>query len=474
MGIEAETRTTAIAPIEFGTDGWRGVIADDFTFENLRRVSRAVAAYIWGHEEPERGVVVGYDTRFGSEAFAQAAAEELARSGLRVLVADDHTPTPALSYAVRHFRAAGGVVITTSHNPWEWNGVKFKAPYGGSASPAITTRIAALLNSPARERPGGGVTRADLRAPYLACLANRVDLKAIAASGVRLAVDPMYGCGRGYLPALFCVYGIPHVELHGARDPLFSGLNPEPIEPHVGGLQRAVVEGGFDAGFALDGDADRLGAVDRTGEFVDSHRIFAILLEYLVGRGLTGEVAKTFSTSKIIDRIAGRHALKLHETPVGFKYICDLMLARDLLIGGEESGGIGLKGHLPERDGILNSLVLAEAMARNGKTLGELVAELHARYGPQVYRRIDLHLEPGQKERALAALSDAPRQVAGFPVVAVQNLDGIKFLLDPDAWVLVRGSGTEPLLRVYAEAPSAEGVNAILGEIEQLIRRARS
>jgi phosphomannomutase len=472
MAGEAEARGTAVAPIKFGTDGWRGVIADDFTFENVRTVSRAIAAYVWAHEEPERGVAVGYDTRFASESFARAAAEELARTGLRVLLADDCAPTPAVSYAVRHFHTAGAVMITASHNPWEWNGVKFKAYYGGSASPVIVHKIEALLHSAAPERPGGEIVATDFRAPYLGCVARFVNLKAIAEAGFRLAVDPMYGAGRGYLPALFAEHGIRHLEIHAARDPLFSGLNPEPIEPHVADLRRAVVDHGCDAGFALDGDADRVGAIDRHGDFVDSHRIFAILLEDLIQRGQTGEVAKTFSTSKMIDRIAQRHGLKLHETPIGFKYICDLMMERDILIGGEESGGIGLKGHLPERDGILNSLVLAEAMARNGKTLGELVADLHARYGPQVYGRIDLHLPPGQKERALVALSETPRAIAGFPVAGVQNLDGIKFLLEPSAWVLIRGSGTEPLLRLYAEAPTADGTAAILAEIESLVRRA--
>jgi len=467
---------TTLAAIKFGTDGWRGVIADDFTVERVRLAARAVAAYVQTLEQPERGVVVGFDTRFGSERFAQAAAGELARAGLKVRLAATHTPTPVVSFAVRHFQAAAGVAITASHNPWQWSGFKIKAHYGGSASPAIVAGIEEMLETRAAgpiERPGGEVRETDFRAPYLDHVARLVDLPKIARAGFRFAVDPMYGAGAGYLPALFAAHGIACEEIHAEHNPLFPGLNPEPIDPHVEGLRRRVVDGAFHAGFALDGDADRVGAIDRSGEFVDSHRIFSILLEYLLARGQTGEVAKTFSTSKMIDRIAAARGLRLHETPIGFKHICDLMLARDILIGGEESGGIGVKGHLPERDGVVNSLLLAEAMAGSGRTLGELVAGLHERYGPQDYDRVDLHLPPGQKERALEKLSGAPpREVAGFRVAGTETLDGLKFLLEPSAWVLVRGSGTEPLLRLYAEAPAREPVRAILAHVEDLVRNA--
>ena len=473
MAREAQTREAAVAAIKFGTDGWRGVIADDFTTDNVRRVARAVAAYIQRYEQPERGVAVGYDLRFGSERFAQVAAEELARAGLRVWLAADYSPTPVASYAVRHWQTAGAVMITASHNPWQWNGFKFKGSYGGSASPAIVGKIEAALDATVPERPGGDIRQVDFRAPYLEQVARLANLKKIASATLRLVIDPMYGAAQGYLPALLEQHGIPHREVHGVRNPLFPGLNPEPIEPHVEELRRAVLEGGYDAGFALDGDADRVGAIDRTGELVDSHRIFSLLLEHLLEqRGLRGEVAKTFSTTKMVDRIAVRHGLKLHETPIGFKHICDLMLERDILIGGEESGGIGVKGHLPERDGILVSLLLAELMAHQGKSLGELVAELHHRYGPRFYERLDLHLTPGQKERAVAALGKAPGNIAGFPVTGVENLDGIKFLLEPDAWVLVRVSGTEPLLRLYAEAPSPDAVAAILSRVEEMVRQA--
>ncbi len=471
---EAQARGVAINAVKFGTDGWRGVIADDFTMENLRRVARAAAVYVLEHEDSSRGVVAGYDTRFASERFARAAAEELARAGLRVWLASEACSTPAVSYAVRHYNAAGGVVITASHNPWQWSGFKFKARYGGSASPSIIEKIEQALQREAPEKPGGEVIEADFRGPYLERLAALADLPKIAAAGFQLAVDPMFGAGRGYLPALFEAHGIRYREIHSRRDPLFGGLQPEPIEPHIAELRRTVIEGGYAAGFALDGDADRVGAVDPSGMFVDSHRIFAILLEYLVEqRGQRGEVAKTFSTTKMVDRIAARHGLLVHETPIGFKYICDHMLQRDILIGGEESGGIGVRGHLPERDGVLNSLLLAEVMAHHRSTLGELVARLHSRYGPQYYNRADLHLPIGQKERAVDLFTrERPEQIAGFRVAGIETLDGIKFLLEPNAWVLIRASGTEPLLRTYAEAPSSEAVEAILAEVGRIVRSA--
>jgi len=410
-------------------------------------------------------LVVGHDNRFGGEHFARAVAEEAAAAGIPCWLAPGPVPTPVVSFAVHHFSAAGGVMITASHNPWQWSGVKFKAAYGGSASPAIVKKIETMLG----ESPVKGsadIRTEDFSAPYVEHISRLVHLPTIHSSGRRFIADPMYGSGIGYIGKLLAC-----PEVHGARDPLFPGLNPEPIEPHVAGLRKAVVEGSYDAGFAVDGDADRLGAMDRSGAFIDSHQIFAILLEHRCRRGERGEVAKTFSTSKMIDRIAARYGLPCHETPIGFKYICDLMRQRDILVGGEESGGIGVRGHIPERDGILNSLLLAEVMAERNLTLGELVAELHAEYGPQFYGRRDLHLAPGQKERVVKMLADKPpSHMAGLAVTETQNMDGIKFLFGANAWVLLRVSGTEPLLRIYSEAPSSDQVQAILGELEGLVR----
>jgi phosphomannomutase len=314
----------------------------------------------------------------------------------------------------------------------------------------------------------------DLTSPYLERLKQLVNLEQIRASGQKFVIDPMYGAGSGCIARLFTEAGIPFEEIHSEHNPIFPGLNPEPIEPHVEGLRRAVMEGGFDAGFATDGDADRVGAMDRTGEFIDSHKIFSILLKHLVeDLGLRGEVVKTFSTTQMIDKIAAKHSLKLHLTPIGFKYICEWMLKSDILIGGEESGGIGIKGHLPERDGILNSLLLAEVMAQKRKTLGELVEELSEEYGPHYYGRVDLEVELAHAQQLVMRVAQRKyRKVAGLKVTSIQDLDGAKMLFGTSAWLLVRASGTENLLRLYSEAPSREQVKTLLNEMTRIAKGA--
>jgi phosphomannomutase len=466
--------------IKFGTDGWRGVIGEDFTFANVRRVAAAIAEYVRQESDPAQGLVVGYDTRFLSPESAQAAAEAVARAGIPVVLADQPTPTPAISYAVVERRTAGAIVITASHNPSRWNGVKFKAPYGGSAAPEIIRRIETHLHKldrAGRRRRGSKPARietADLVSSYLERLKALVHLERVRASGRRFVVDPMYGAAQGCLAKLFREAGVGCQEIHGERNPLFPGMNPEPIEPHVAELRRAVVEGGFDAGFATDGDADRLGAIDRGGTFIDSHKIFSILLKHLAGDlHLRGEVVKTFSTTQMVDKLAAKYDLPLHVTPIGFKYISELMLARDVLIGGEESGGISVKGHLPERDGILNSLYLAEVMADRGKTLGELVAELSAEFGPHFYGRVDLEIEQAVAARFVRQTKRLQgKRIAGLKVTAVDDLDGVKLHLGDSAWLLVRASGTENILRLYSEAPSREQVKVILDEITARAERA--
>jgi phosphomannomutase len=466
--------------IKFGTDGWRGVIGEDFTFANVRRVAAAVAQYVRAEGQPSRGLVIGYDTRFLSGEFARAAAEVVASAGIRVVLADHPTPTPAVSFAVVARRAAGAIMITASHNPYRWNGVKFKASYGGSAAPAIIQRIETHLHKLDKQRGRahrGRVARletVDLVSPYLSRLKKLVRMEQIRASGRRFVIDPMYGAGQGCMARLFDEAGVVFQEIHGRRDPLFPGLNPEPIEPHVADLRHAVVEGQYDAGFATDGDADRLGAIDRDGSFVDSHKIFSILLKHLAGDlKLRGEVVKTFSTTQMIDKLAAKYNLPLHVTPIGFKYICDLMLTRDVLIGGEESGGIGVKGHLPERDGILNSLLLAKVVSFRNRTLGELVQELQYEFGPHHYGRVDLEIERAAAQRAVQkAARFTGKRLAGLRVSHVDDMDGVKLLFGDTAWLLVRASGTENLLRLYAEAPSPDQVKALLDAMTALARRA--
>ena len=459
--------------IKFGTDGWRGVIADDFTFANVERVAAAMAAYVKREAAPQRGLIVGYDTRFVSGDAAGLVAQVVAGAGIPVTLADRPTPTPAVSYAVVARKAVGGIMVTASHNPCQWNGIKFKASYGGSAAPSIMRRIEEHLDESEPSRRERGIAVEDLVGPYLERLRELVHLDRIASSGRRLVIDPMYGAGRGVLARLFQPAGVPFCEIHGEHNPLFPGLNPEPIEPHVADLRRAVIGGGYDAGLATDGDADRLGAIDRAGGFIDSHKIFCILLKHLVeDRGLRGEVVKTFSTTRMVDKMAAKYGLPVHLTPIGFKYICELMLTHDILIGGEESGGIGIKGHLPERDGLLNSLLLAEVMADRGKTLGELVEELSAEFGPHEYGRVDLEVRPEAMARLLARVKDHRfKKVARFLITNTESLDGFKMSFGDEAWLLVRPSGTENMLRLYAEAPTREQVNVLLKVMTAQARR---
>ncbi len=369
-------------------------------------------------KNPAKGLVVGYDTRFGSRNFAEAISEVLATSGITVHLSDDYTPTPALSYAVVNRGAAGGVMITSSHNPWNWNGVKYKAGYGGSATPAIMKSIETALDSPKVERPGGKILAADFKTPYVAALKKFVDLAAIQKAGFKFAIDTMYGAGRGVLKGIFTEAGVDHIEIRSELNPLFPGINPEPILPHVKLLQETVVRERCAAGMATDGDADRLGAVAEDGSFVDSHKIFSVILEWLLKRRQwPGEVVRAFNTTRMIDRICAKYGRKMHECGIGFKYICDLMLERDILIGGEESGGIGIRRHLPERDGMLNSLLLAAIMAEEGKPLGQLVSDLQQEYGAHYYARTDLHIPNDMKDDAIRRALARPAKMGGFSVI---------------------------------------------------------
>jgi phosphomannomutase len=464
--------------IKFGTDGWRGVIADDFTFENVRKVTYAIARYVVRAEKPSNGVLIGYDNRFSSERFARAAAETVAMTGTPVWLSEEPCPTPAVSLLVRQRNAAAGLMITASHNPYRWNGIKLKASYGSSALPSIVAQVEkelahVLTGGVAALPPRPDLIHSiDMLAPYLDTLDGLVDWDKLKTAGLHFVVDPMHGSARGLLAKIMHRHGIACDEIRGTRDPLFGGVNPEPIEPHVEALRVAVRKGGYDAGFSADGDGDRIGAMDRDGTFITPHQIFSILFWHLAGtRQLPGDLAKTFSTTKLLDKIAARYDRKVYEVPVGFKYICELMLERDILIGGEESGGIGFKFYLPERDATVVALLLAEVMAWHRKSLGELVAQLHAEYDEHHYGRIDLELRAGQKELAIEYFA-SPKLTTfmDWPVTRREDLDGIKIYLGEIGWLMVRASGTENMLRIYSETTRPETTSRVLGEVSSLVR----
>jgi len=461
------------SPVKFGTDGWRGVIADDFTFENVRAAAAAIASYVLAKEDPAKGVCIGYDTRFGSPAFAEAVAQVLAGAGIPVKLADRITATPALSHAVKTRGAAGGVMITSSHNPAQWNGVKYKAAYGGSGSPAIIAEIESMLGRPLPAATPAKIERVNFLPPYIDAIQKFVDLDLIAKSGFRFVVDCMYGAGAGVLAGIFTRIGVDFVEIRANHDPLFPGINPEPIEPHIRMAQDVVVEQKCDAALITDCDADRIGAADEHGNFVDPHKIYSVILQWILERkGWPGDVTRAFNTTSMLDRIAARYGRKLHEHGIGFKFVCELMLTEDILIGGEESGGIGIRRHLPERDGLLNALLIANVMAEEKKTLGQLVERLQKEYGEHQYGRIDLHINDDLKNATIARAKAGVAEFAGMKVEKVETLDGIKFWLDnPEAktkpnaaktWLLLRASGTEPLLRIYSESCSKESVKKLL------------
>jgi len=468
--------------IKFGTDGWRGVIADDFTFDNVRRVAGAIASYVLKYEEARRGVFIGYDTRFASQRAARVVAETIAAAGIPVKLANDYTPTPAVSYAVKSQGAAGGVMVTSSHNPWNWNGVKFKGKFGGSATPGIMKKVEDELHAGAMPQGNKAVIEeVDLKAPYIAAACRFADINLIAKTKFKFAIDAMYGSGRGVLTGVFRQHGVQHVAIREELNPLFPDINPEPIEPHIALLQQTVVREKCDAGLATDGDADRIGAVAEDGSFVDSHKIFCVLLRWLLERKRwPGDVVRAFNTTRMLDRIAAKHGRKLHETSIGFKYIADLMMEHEILIGGEESGGIGYSRFLPERDGVLNCLLLANVMAEEGKPLGQLVADLQRDFGPHYYGRRDLHIPEKVKQSAIQrARAEGTQTLGRYRVIKKEHLDGVKFFLDAptngngaEAWILFRASGTEPLLRLYCEAASPELVKEILTTAESFVRNA--
>jgi alpha-D-glucose phosphate-specific phosphoglucomutase len=463
--------------IKFGTDGWRGIIAEDFTFANARIVAQAIARYAVRNEDARQGLLIGYDHRYAADRVAADLAEVISSTGTPVFLAAQPCPTPAISLLVRQRQAAGGLMITASHNPYSWNGIKYKASYGSSALPSIVSQIekelAWVQENPQVPLPARKnlIQPLETRAPYLETLEKLVDWQRLRDAKFRFVSDVMHGSAAGLLRELFTRNGVSCDEIRGTRDPRFGGVHPEPIEPHIDALRKAVLTGKYDAGFCADGDGDRIGAIDRDGSFINPHQIFAMLVWHLAGtRNLPGDIAKTFSVTKLIDKLAAKFGRQLHEVPIGFKYICELMLEQNILIGGEESGGIGTSLYLPERDATVSALFLAELMAWHGKSLGQLLAELHAEFGEYHYGRVDLDVHPAQKEQAVAHFSsEGTERLGDWPITHRENMDGVKVYVADLGWVMVRASGTENLLRVYSETSSREVTKHALATVKNLV-----
>jgi len=467
---------TDLTPITFGTDGWRAVIAEDYTFENLERVAQATAD--WLHDEygtegdNPPSVVIGHDTRFLGREFAERAARVLADDGIHVTFAATIVSTPAVSWATQALSLDAGIVITASHNPPAYNGYKLKADFGGPGPPEMVKKVeeaVAKVRPRTSDLPGFDelvdtrwIELHDLRSGYLDAMREVLDVDAIVDSGRTVAYDAMYGAGQGLVTDLLGEDAV--VPVRHDINPGFHGQAPEPIERNLEPLKTAVVREGCAAGLANDGDADRIGMVDEHGNYVSSHRILALLAKYLhEERGLTGDIVKTFSTTHVLDRMGEKYGCDVQTTPIGFKYIAPKMAAQDVLVGGEESGGIAAKGHIPERDGIYIGLLLVEMMVKREMTLSELVDELLEEFGPHYHYRDDLHIRDDQKQAALERLDDAGGldTIAGHPVERLDTLDGFKHITD-NGWLLVRPSGTEPVLRIYSEAESPDAAKALV------------
>lgn len=470
-------------PIHFGTDGWRAVISDSFTFDNLRIVAQAIADAVasehWDRSvhTDQKKIVIGYDTRFLSDRFAGEVARVLAANGFTVLLAQSDSPTPAISYAVKNHQAIAGVMITASHNAPRYNGVKLKGAFGGSALSEQCRRVEVYINDNEEQARGPNlmdfkkaremnlIQRFNPLPAYFDHLRTLINTDVIADNPQRFVVDAMYGSGRGVIKSFLQGTGCEIYEIRGEMNPGFGGIHPEPIAKNLGALSSAVSSGVGNFGVVTDGDADRIGAMDERGNFVDPHKIMALSLKYLVEkRGWTGSVVRTVSTTRMIDRLAKRHGLTLYETPVGFNHIADYMMKEDVLIGGEESGGISFKGHIPEGDGPIMGLLLVEMIAAWKKPLIELVNDLLEDVGPALYERVDLRLSrPVAKAEMTEFLTQkAPAEIGGQKVEEISQRDGVKYVMADDSWLLIRPSGTEPVLRVYVEGRTQEMVKALM------------
>jgi alpha-D-glucose phosphate-specific phosphoglucomutase len=465
--------------IRFGTDGWRAVVADDFTYENVRAVAQGVAAYLGTESRP---VIVGHDSRYCAEMFAREVARVLVANGLRVVLLDRVTPTPAVSWAITQEHAAGGVVVTASHNSAEFNGIKYKPDFGGSAPPEIVAEIerhsaAALENGVTAMTYEDAVATGRLQTldplpDYFDQLGRMVDLEELRGHGLRVLHEAMYGAGAGLIERALAGGETTVVELHGERNPGFGGMHPEPIDRYMPEAMQRMQSGGFDLGIANDGDADRVGIIDETGRYVNQLQVMALFAMYLLEkRGLRGDIVRSITTSGMLDALGARFGVAVHEMPVGFKYIGTKMMETDAILGGEESGGYAFRGHIPERDGILSGLMMAAMVVDYGLPLSGILAHLEDMVGPHAYDRHDIRFpRDGYEERKQQVYArmqqNEPDNLAGSKVIRSRTDDGFKFYLDDGSWVLMRMSGTEPLMRIYAEATTGERVEQLIAALE--------
>ncbi|MBO8159049.1 phosphoglucomutase/phosphomannomutase family protein [Thermosyntropha sp.] len=467
-----------MAHIKFGTDGWRAIIAENFTFASCRIVSQGIAAYINSRNLAKKGVVIGYDNRFMSENFARECAKVLTGNGIKVYLPKKAMPTPVTAFAIRVLDAAGAVMITASHNPPEYNGIKFIPEYAGPAMPEVTDVIEQQVNKTLETGKVYelGMDEAvrlellqeiDIESDYINHVKGLINQDYFSGRGLKVVVDPMYGAGIGYLDRILTDLGCEVRTINNYRDPLFGGSMPEPVDRILGTLKRTVTTYNADIGLALDGDADRFGIVDEKGSFIPANQFMYLLLMHLLKtRAYKGPVARTVATTHMLDRIAQKHGLAVIETPVGFKYIGECLREKGCLMGGEESGGLSISGHIPEKDGILACLLAVEMLAYSGKTIAELKAEVENEYGSMVSQRLDIKVREQEKARIMQEIDDyIPKSVAGVKVEDVNTVDGKKVCLEDGSWFLIRPSGTEPLFRVYVEATEWERLKMIQDEV---------
>jgi alpha-D-glucose phosphate-specific phosphoglucomutase len=462
-------------PIKFGTDGWRGIIAQDFTFDNVRACAQGVADYFKGAGLAQRGLIIGYDTRFASEDFAQAAAEVAAGNGIKAHLCSKATPTPVISFGILAKKTGGAIIITASHNPANWNGFKYKNEQGSSAPPQVTTEIEkgiahALTSGKINYMPlsqaldQGIVQYLDLAPIYAKQIDRLVDRNRLRQAKLKVIVDPMYGAGIGYFKMLLGGGAIQLVEINSERNPLFPGIRPEPIAINLAKLSATVKRQKADVGLATDGDADRIGIIDGNGECLTQPQVFALLCLYLLEvRGERGAIVKTITTTTMLDRLGELFNVPVYETPVGFKYVAPIMIERNALIGGEESGGYGFRAHVPERDGILAGLYFLDFMLKTGKTPSQLLDYLYSKVGPHYYQRADIKFSEGERQAIIRRISNnLPQSIDRVKVIKSDTADGFRLILADNSWLLIRFSGTEPLLRIYAESDSPARVEGLL------------